>query len=246
MEVADLSWRAEEACLNAWPSTHTVFVAGYLARISGGPIRRTNSVNPTRSASVDPARILGELRRLYGDAGQPLIFRVPTIAGRLDEALSREGFQKAEDETVTLHAPLFPAHPANEVKLSGSPSREWLRARAEMSGADAATSAIYERMLGLVRCPIQFASIRNAGTIAAMAYGVVSRGMLVIESVATQPEMRRLGFGKNTVAALMAWAANAGVTETCLQVIAANTPARGLYDGLGFSRELYRYHYRRG
>ena len=234
MDLADLSWRAEEACMNAWPSTQTVLVAGYLARISGGPIRRTNSVNPTRSASIDPTCILGELRRLYGDAGQALIFRVPTIAGGLDEVLARDGFQEAEAETVTLHAPLLSATPANEVVLSSAPTREWLDAKAEMSGVDAAASAIYQRMLGLVRCPMQFASIRSGGTIASMAYGVVSRGMLVIESVGTRAEMRRHGFGRDTVAALMAWAADAGVTEACLQVVAANAPARRLYDGLGF------------
>ncbi|WP_246757367.1 hypothetical protein [Methylobacterium sp. OT2] len=41
-------------------------------------------------------------------------------------------------------------------------------------------------------------------------------------------------------------AAGEGARAACLQVVAANTPARALYRALGFERELYRYHYRVG
>jgi ribosomal protein S18 acetylase RimI-like enzyme len=42
----------------------------------------------------------------------------------------------------------------------------------------------------------------------------------------------------------MRWAAQNGARGACLQVFAANQPAIGLYQSLGFSAELYRYHYR--
>ena len=245
MEAVDLSWRAEEACLNAWPSTRTLLTAGWLARASGGPTRRTNSVNPLRSGSFDPSPILCEVRRLYQDLGQPLIFRVPSIADGLDEVLTREEFGKPEAETITLHAQLPGPRSVNSVDLTGSPTRDWLQARAEMNAADAVSSEIYERMLNLVCGPIQFACIRKAGRVAAIAYGVLSRGLLVIESVATRSDMLRQGMAKDVVAALMTWAVDDGVAEACLQVMSDNEPARGLYDGLGFTKELYRYHYRR-
>jgi N-acetylglutamate synthase len=46
------------------------------------------------------------------------------------------------------------------------------------------------------------------------------------------------------IGSLAAWAADRGVRGACLEVEAANAPARALYEGLGLA-ELYRYHYRR-
>lgn len=115
-----------------------------------------------------------------------------------------------------------------------------------MDGAEAASSRVYEKMLSLVCGPLQFASVRDGGRVAAIAYGALSRGLLVIESVATRREVRRQGMAKAVVAALMSWAAESGVAEACLQVMSENEAARGLYDGLGFTKELYRYHYRKG
>jgi hypothetical protein len=43
----------------------------------------------------------------------------------------------------------------------------------------------------------------------------------------------------------MAWARGEGATGACLQVVAGNGPARALYVGLGFTRNLYGYRYRR-
>ena len=203
-------------------------------------LREPDQVGILRSRS-DPAGGAG----LYADAGQPLIFRVPTIATDLDDALSRERFGAPEAETITLHARLSPSHSSAMVDLTDTSSQEWLQVRAEMNGADATSSAIFATMLGLIGGATRFASVRDAGRIASIAYGVLSRDLLVIEAVATRPEMRGRGMARNAVAALMAWAAHAGTREACLQVVADNVAARRLYDGLGFTRELYRYHYRR-
>ena len=43
----------------------------------------------------------------------------------------------------------------------------------------------------------------------------------------------------------MAWGRARGAAQACLQVVDDNRPARALYAGLGFDRELARYHYRR-
>ena len=245
MERTDLSWRVEEACLNAWPSTRALLAGGWLARVSGDPTRRTNSVNPLRASSFDPGSILQDVRRLYRDVGQPLIFRVPSIAVGLDHALTQESFGAPEAETITLHAGLINAYHTTSVEMTDRPAQDWLEARAELNNANTATSAIYERMLSLVCCPVQFACVRDAGKIVAIAYGVLSRDLLVVESVATHSEARCRGVAKAIVSALMSWAKSQGVAEACLQVMSNNDAARCLYDDLGFTKELYRYHYRR-
>jgi ribosomal protein S18 acetylase RimI-like enzyme len=43
----------------------------------------------------------------------------------------------------------------------------------------------------------------------------------------------------------MQWAKDEGAYGVCLQVVADNAPAVGLYRALGFNQELHRYHYRR-
>ncbi|RVA73250.1 GNAT family N-acetyltransferase, partial [Mesorhizobium sp. M7A.F.Ca.CA.001.11.2.1] len=90
-----------------------------------------------------------------------------------------------------------------------------------------------------------FVSYERDSQIAALAYGVIRNGLLVVESVETDGRFRQQGLGRKTVGGLIGWARRAGAHAACLQVVADNTPARALYASLGFSRELYRYHYRR-
>jgi ribosomal protein S18 acetylase RimI-like enzyme len=86
---------------------------------------------------------------------------------------------------------------------------------------------------------------RDETGIVSTACGVIDRGYLAIESVATVEEARNRGLAGRVVGALMNWAEGAGAKAACLQVAADNLPARALYTRLGFDTELYRYHYRR-
>jgi ribosomal protein S18 acetylase RimI-like enzyme len=88
-----------------------------------------------------------------------------------------------------------------------------------------------------------FAASRHEGEIAAIAYCAVHDGLAVIESVVTDPALRRRGHGRHAVASLLAWAWTAGAGAACLQVVADNAPAVSLYRALGFTREVYRYRY---
>jgi ribosomal protein S18 acetylase RimI-like enzyme len=62
--------------------------------------------------------------------------------------------------------------------------------------------------------------------------------------VVTDPTRQRRGYARRIIGSLAGWAADQGARGACLEVEAANTPARALYAALGFE-ELYRYHYRR-
>jgi ribosomal protein S18 acetylase RimI-like enzyme len=64
--------------------------------------------------------------------------------------------------------------------------------------------------------------------------------------VATDATVRRRGYSRACVAAILGWAMREeSAIGACLQVVAANGPAIALYEELGFDRELYRYHYRK-
>jgi hypothetical protein len=127
VDLIDLAWQAEQACLNAWPSPRQVLFNGWLLRLSGGPTRRTNSVNPLRSTDYDPRPVLDACAEIYKASGQPLIFRVPTIAEGMDATLEALGFA-AQAQTRTLFADIGRKNDWNSdaLEISEKPSRAWL------------------------------------------------------------------------------------------------------------------------
>ena len=244
---ADRAWAVEEACRNARPSPLEIGLGGWVLRASGGPTRRTNSLNPLRGWRDDPARVVAEAETLYRTLGRPLIVRVPDLVPEMDALLDGLGY-RSEGETCTLFAELPPddrAGPA-DVLLAPAPDAAWLEARAACEGgASALALRTYRESIASLILPRMFARRIEAGRTVAVAYGVLHRGILVFESVATHPSHRRAGHARSLVVALMAWARGAGASAACLQVVAANAPARALYAGLGLSRTLYGYRYRR-
>ncbi|MCJ2070715.1 GNAT family N-acetyltransferase [Methylobacterium sp. J-030] len=242
----DLAWRVEEACLNAWPSPRQILVEGYLLRAAGGRSKRQNSVNPMRR-SGDPEPAIAAARTLYRSLGQRPIFRIPAIAPQMERSLASADFAVA-DETCTLFHPLdgVSAEPDPSVTVATAPGADWLALRDAVNRADAAAARVFRDTVAALMLPRAFSSATAEGGIGAIAFGVLDRGLLVIESVATPEPLRGRGHARRAVEALLRWSRSQGAQAACLQVVAENTPARALYRGLGFERELYRYHYRVG
>ena len=103
MDAEDLNWRVEQACTNAYPSPRQVLLDGWLLRLSAGPVRRTSSVNPLRSARYDLSPVIDECAALYAALSLPLRFRVPTIAPGMAVALDRLNYP-VRQEVRTLFA----------------------------------------------------------------------------------------------------------------------------------------------
>jgi N-acetylglutamate synthase len=242
----ELAWRVEEACLNAWPSPRALLVEGYLLRAAGGRSKRQNSLNPLRGSGA-PERAIEAARAIYGQLGQRAIFRIPEIAPQMERLLATSD-HAVVDETCTLYRALddVPAGPDPSVAVAAAPGAAWLTLRDAVNQADAAAAQVFRDTVAALVQPRAFAAAEAEEGLGAIAFGVLDRALLVIESVATPEPLRGRGHGRRAVRALMRWAYGAGARAACLQVVAANTPARGLYRGLGFDTELYRYHYRVG
>ena len=238
--------RVEQACREGWPAAVETVADGWLLRRSGGRIRRTNSVNPLRGKRGAPDRVIAAAEKFYAGHGQTPLFRVPDIAAEMDAVLDRHGYD-VEGGTIHLFAGIeeFKVSRDVEVVISATPSKKWFDARFRMGAYDDTDRRIFREMTGLIVGDRAFASYERDSEIAALAYGVIRDGLLVVESVETDGRFRQQGLGRRTVGGLIDWARRAGASAACLQVVADNAAGRALYASLGFNRELYRYHYRR-
>jgi ribosomal protein S18 acetylase RimI-like enzyme len=232
--------------MNAWPASRQVLMDGWLLRASGGPIRRTNSVNPLRRGPHDPGPLLAACEATYAALGQDALFRVPDIVQGMDAILEARGY-KSEGQTLTLFAELCEGalRASSRVELLDAPDTAWVALRTKANGESQAAARVFHRMTNLIALPKAFAVLQAEAQTAAVAYGVIDRGLLVIESVATDQAWRGKGFASEVVSALIRWGADRGASGACLQVAAANAPALAVYRKLGFTTELHAYHYRR-
>lgn len=249
MDGTDLAWRAEEACRNAWPAPREAHLGGWLLRAAGGPTRRTNSLNPLRGPRAAPEAAVAACEAAFRGLGRPPLFRIVSLAPELDPVLAERGYA-AEGASLTLVAdlaglPEAEADPGDPVHIAEAPDADWLALRAMINAADPEAERAYRAMHAAILLPRACAALRAEGAIAAQAYAVLDGTLVVIESVATMEACRGRGYARRVVEALMRWGRSRGAGAACLQVVAENAPARALYAGLGFDREVSRYHYRR-
>ncbi|WP_442920249.1 GNAT family N-acetyltransferase [Mesorhizobium sp. WSM4935] len=246
MNRDDLSWEVEQACREAWPAALETVALGWVFRRSGGRIRRPNSANPLPGQRGAPERVIDAAEAFYAGHGQAPLFRVPDIAPELELELDRRDYGR-EGGTIHLHAEIdaLQGHSDDDITVSAAPTENWFEARFRTGGYDNAERRIFRHMTGLIMGDRAFVSCERDGQIAAFAFGVIRNRLLVLEAVETEAGFRQQGLGRRTVGRLIGWARWAGAKAGCLQVVADNAPARALYASLGFSRELYRYHYRR-
>lgn len=247
MNTTELAWQAEEACHNAWPALHQVWCGDWMLRISGGFGRRVNSANPLHAGAGAVDETLAACRTVYGGQGQPVIFRVPTLLdSAVDARLEALGFT-AEGETITLHADFGASDAVSDeaVEIHSYPSDHWLAAMKTLQERDGDAHAFFTRVIRSLAVPAGFAGLSVDDEFVALAFGALHGDLLCVESVITDELQRGRGYARRLLNALFAWAAGAGAHGVCLQVEAPNAPAIALYEGLGLTTELYRYHYRR-
>ena len=244
---ADLAWAVEEACLNARPARNAIHLGGWTLRASGGPTRRTNSLNPLAGRREAPEAVIAAAEAIYRGLGRPLIVRVPDLVPEMDAHLDTLGYRR-EGETCTLLSDLSGqgrAEPDGLV-LAPDPDEAWFTAQGACEDVVSEEAArAYRASLACLILPRVFVRLVRGVDSVAVGYGVLDRGLFVLESVATHPAHRRAGHARTLLGGLLAEGRRMGARAACLQVVAANAPARALYAGLGFTRDLHGYRYRR-
>lgn len=246
------AWAAEEAAINGFPPLRQVVLDDWLLRFSGGGRRTANSATPLREPTGDLDAVIGIAEVLCRSEGQPTIFRIPSF---LDPAIDRHFAERgytSEGESCVIEGPLDPIVAAaspfggtGAIRLSPKPSAAWFAAMARLQNRPGIYGEDYRQIVSSIVLPAAFAELAVDGEPAALAYGVIHRGMLCFESVVTDQRRRRQGLSRRVLAALAEWAGRNGAAIATLQVEADNTPGRTLYHSIGMTTELHRYHYRR-
>lgn len=240
----DFLWRAEMAFRTAWPAEQENELGGWVARRSGGSIRRVNSLNQMPGCQALDDALLDRTEAHYARFNQPAIVRLVSFVDSASrDAPSRRGY-RIDGRTTALRAGLVPPRlePEEAIFVSERPESIWLDAHTRISERDA---ALFRSMIDLIKEPKLFACARIDGTVQSVGYGVIVDRLLVIESVATDAAHRGRGHARKVVGSLMQWATRQGVEDTVLQVVSDNTPARALYRSLCFKTELFDYFYMR-
>lgn len=220
---------------------------GWLLRFAGGYSKRANSVNPTFPGRRAPAEKIVVCENHYARHGLPTIFRLPSIASEptLDGLLAARGYGRLDKTSVRV-ASLTAVSAAEDgaIEIAAAPSVEWLETQCRWHGLDRERLARHQAILAAIPHPAAFVALREEGTIAALGVVVLQGEYACLNDIATDPARRRRGFGRGLTLALMAWARRGGAGMAYLQVVKTNRPALALYGRLGFTQELYRYHYR--
>lgn len=241
----ELCRRIDDASLRAWPALEQLIDdGGWVLRFAGGYTKRANSVTAVEP-TPDLTEAVERCERHYANRGAPAVFRLLSFAQPpgLDPLLAERGYEMI-DESLVMSRPLSDdlardAHLVRESQLD-----PWLDLFETFSAGKPTRRPVHRGMLEAIRGPRLLAITPHDGPVAGCGLGVVDSDLVGLFDLVVAPAQRRKGHGRHLTRGMLAWARAQGAERAYLQVIAANTPARQLYEQLGF-RETYRYWYRR-
>lgn len=225
-----------------WPALDEVEVDGWVARFSGGVTQRANSVMPL-AAPADLGETLRRVERLYAARGLPAIFQLGPSArpDGLDEVLAASGYEFGSPTSLQT-AEVGRMTDDAGVEITDAPSDEWLGLWWQVDGrGDAAALDVAVKILA--GGPAIYASLRDAGGVAAVGRLALVGEWGGVYCMAVRADARRRGYGAAVLSGLLRAGRTRGITRAWLHVRAENTAALSLYRAFGFT-EVSRYHYR--
>jgi ribosomal protein S18 acetylase RimI-like enzyme len=200
------------------------------------------------SAPYDLAKALDYVENLYQGHGITPSFQVGPAAQPtdLDTQLAARGYalrtptlvQCAEVADVLDRLPA----PSAEVNISAAPDDGWMDFWWRSDGHGGADQQAVARQL-LDRGQARYAGVRAGRAVTAIGRLALVDDWAGLYCLAVDPGVRRQGLALTVIRALLQEATIAGTQRIWLQVVAANSPARALYERLGF-RTVSQYHYR--
>jgi len=240
--------RVEEAALNATAVPEQILYDGWLPRWAASKVRRARSINVIGVSRLPLDEKLAFCQGLYARAGQPMIFRITSSSPTpdLDAALGARSYHRTDTTDVMTAA--IPAHLPAATPAGLGYELISHDAFAAVTGALRAYALEHiqehARRLQTISVPtLPLLARTSDGTPAAAGLAVIEGPYAGLFDLVVDARMRRRGYGRALARNLMARAHAMGAGVAYLQVEAANTTARTLYESLGFT-DLYAYWYR--
>jgi GNAT superfamily N-acetyltransferase len=217
-----------------WPPLHEEWLGRWWLRAAGGFSGRANSVRPLGDPGVTLDDALTRVTAWYAGHGLPPVIQV-VVGSSLDRQLADRGWRAGPPVavmTTTLSRALSRLAEARAVadgvRLEDSPSPEWLSLFRDGQAPPQAREV-------LIGSPVAFASVPGGQAPTAIGRAAVEPPWVGLSAIEVVEPARRNGHARALIAALLAWAHDHGAARVYLEVLETNTPARALYDSLGFT-----------
>lgn len=186
---------------------------------------------------VSATRLAGDLDEARNALTSEPLVMVPDGAGALDAHL-------APSHTIVDPTGLYAVDAASiaerdpEIYVADAPVAAMRRVWAE-GGVGAERLAVMDRAEG----PKAFLLARAGNGMAGVAFVAVHGTTAMMHAVHVAERLQRRGHGTRLARGAADWALQQGATILALATVRANSPARALYEGLGFAA-CGGYHYR--
>jgi ribosomal protein S18 acetylase RimI-like enzyme len=227
-----------------WAALERQHAHGWELRFASGVTKRANSAWPVAGTADASTAAIAAVERRYLARGLRPVFQLAADDEEALLGLVGRGYRVVDETLVMTAAVPAPAAAARdpEVVIAEEPDAEWLAAwwAVDGRGGEAELEVARRIMLGT---PALYAAVRAGGAVASVARLALVGAWGGLYCVATLPAQRRRGHGARVVGALLAAAAERGVTDAWLQVLAGNESALALYSGRFGFHEAGRYRY---
>jgi N-acetylglutamate synthase len=232
----------DELVAIAWPPGELSVAGGWRFQWASGVTRRANSALAVGNAArMEELVAFGE--EFYESRGGPSRFRVSNASAPsgLADYLEVRGYQR-HDRTLVMTvdtARLLAATSAGgwAVEISREVTRNWFACywQADSPRAlDSKDARTHEQTLLVPPTPTSFVLLEREGNAVAVGQLVLAEGWGGLQCIATATSHRRRGAAVAVLYHLACAARDAEVSALYLVVLADNSPARSLYERLGF------------
>lgn len=238
----------EQIMVAGWQPVERAELGGWVLRAAAGFTGRANSVLPLGNPGVPLSEAVDRCESWYDERGLRRLFALFGPAGFAvdDDPLGREllgrGYTPFNNTSVlTIDTGAIPhevPHASGaRVRIESRPSPSWWDAWAGWDGgSDHDNDGSSAARAVLTSSPEQlFASLEFDGAVVGVARVAFAQAWAGVFALHVAPASRRTGVAVQLMSAVADAARARGIRSMYLQVQQASSPARGLYERLGFS-----------
>ena len=196
----------EERIVNCWPAVETLVVGDFVVRFAHGYSGRANSASPIRANAELCDADIDHIEQLYRKAGLVPCFRAtPLITPAMRSRLDARGY-RLRDASFGMILPLadrdFAIAPQADIAFA--PPRDWLEGISRAQSPEKRNPTHLEAIVGRIRVPVSFVSLRIDGIARAYGMAATDRDMAELGSIMLDPEIRGRGLGRALTMTLLA------------------------------------------